>query len=241
MHTTLRSRRGLIPALIPFGLLLAGSACTPDPTPPPVVTPSRSVGGPPSDAVVLYSGGDLAAWSDMKGGPAPWMSEDGVMIVRPRSGNLRTRETFGDCQIHLEFKMPSPAKGQGQDRGNSGVYVQARYEVQVLDSYESETYPDGQCGAIYKKHPPLVNASLPPGEWQTYDIIFRAARFDDSGKKTADAMLTVFHNGVLIQDHAKVDAPTGASGHDENPSPGPIMLQDHDHPVAYRNIWVRRL
>jgi hypothetical protein len=163
------------------------------------------------------------------------------MIVAPGSGNIRTRENFGDCQLHIEFRSPAPAKGEGQDRGNSGVYIQARYEVQVLDSFNSETYPDGQCAAIYKKHPPLVNVCRAPGEWQTYDIIFRAATFSADGKKTANATLTVLHNGVLVHDHAQVDSPTGSSGHEETPEPGPIMLQDHSHPVAYRNIWVRRL
>lgn len=162
------------------------------------------------------------------------------MTVTPGKGSILTAASFGDCQLHLEFRTPIE-EGEGQNRGNSGVYIHGRYEVQILDSHRNTTYPGGQCGAIYNVHPPLVNASLPQGEWQSYDIIFRAPRFDEQGKKTANARLTVLHNGVLVHDAAEVPSPTGASRDSKESPTGPIMLQDHGHRVQFRNIWVRGL
>ncbi|MBS0197452.1 MAG: DUF1080 domain-containing protein [Planctomycetes bacterium] len=216
-----------------------------EPPKPAVVTPGAA-GEPPSDAIVLSGPGSTEQWHTMNGEASKWkrLEESGRVgfEVVPGAGNIFSTTTFGDAQIHVEFATPSPAKGQGQDRGNSGVYIYGRYEVQILDSYESDTYTDGQCGAIYKKHPPLVNACRKPGEWQTYDIVFRAPRFDDAGKKTADANLTVFHNGVLIHDHAPVDGPTGsAPSKEEKPGKAGLMLQDHDHAVKFGRIWVRLL
>ncbi len=219
---------------------------------PRVVTPGSASAptAPPSDAVILFHGTDLGQWSTLKGEPAGWKAEGkagGAMTIVPGSGSIVSKQSFGDAQIHVEFCTPDPGPAgreqpTGQGRGNSGVYIQNRYEVQVLDSYRNSTYSDGQCAAIYKKHPPLVNACRPPGEWQTYDIIFRAARFDAAGKKTANARITVLHNGVLVQDNAEVDSPTGAAAlTSESPGPGPIYLQDHGNPVKYRNIWVRDL
>jgi 3-keto-disaccharide hydrolase len=217
---------------------------------PPVIDPGTastqdSAGRAPSDAVVLFDGKDLSQWVQKKdGSPAKWKVESGYFEVVPKTGDLQTREAFGDCQLHVEFAEPSPAKGEDQDRGNSGVFLQGLYETQVLDSYQNKTYADGQAAAIYGQYPPLVNASRPPGQWQTYDIIFHAPRFDASGKLTRPARETVFHNGVLVQDNVEL---TGPTAHHARPpyKPGPdklpLALQDHNHPVRYRNIWIREL
>jgi len=216
---------------------------------PPVIDPGTAStqdapGRPPSDAVVLFDGKDLSKWADKEGGPAKWKVENGYFEVMPKTGEIHTREAFGDCQLHVEFAEPSPAKGEDQDRGNSGVFLHGLYETQVLDSYQSKTYADGQAAAIYGQYPPLVNASRPPGQWQTYDIIFHGPRFDASGKLTRPARETVFHNGVLVQDNVEL---TGPTGHHVRPpyKPGPeklpLALQDHGHPVRYRNIWIREL
>jgi len=192
----------------------------------------------PSDAVVLFDGTNLSEWVHPDGSPASWLVSGGAMIVT--KGGIKTRKEFGDIQLHLEFRTPAPARGEGQDRGNSGVYLQGNYEVQVLDSYINETYIDGMCGAIYKIKPPLVNACRPPGIWQSYDIIFRAPKLDNAGKVVKKAVVTVLHNGVLIQDHTEVE-PTGSRTGSAESARGPIFLQDHNHPVQYRNVWVREL
>ncbi len=192
----------------------------------------------PSDAVVLFDGSCLDNWQNRDGSAANWKLVDGAMEVS--EGSIVTKQKFGDMQLHLEFRMPAPAVGEGQDRGNSGVYFHGNYEVQILDSYENETYFNGQCASVYKTSPPLVNASRPPGIWQTYDIIFHAAELDGSGKVTQKARVTVLHNGVLVQDNLDISPTGGAMGNQEFKE-GPIMLQDHSHPVRYRNIWVRKL
>lgn len=205
-------------------------------------------GRPPSDAVVLFDGTSVSAWQDEKGNPSGWKIEDGAMVVPPRGtpggGTTRTRQEFGpDLQIHVEFATPTPPKGAEQGRGNSGVLIFDRYEVQVLDSYESQTYADGQAAAIYGQYPPLVNASRKPGEWQVYDIIFNAPRFE-GGKLVRPAYETVFHNGVLVHNHAEVFGPmahrTLAPYVPHGPK-GPLAFQDHGNPVRYRNIWLREL
>lgn len=208
---------------------------------PPVVTPGDKPGAPPSDAIVLFDGRDFSKWSHTSGKEAPWDLKDGAMVCKPFSGSIMTKENFSDVQLHIEFAPPLMPEKTSQDRGNSGVYLQGRYEVQVLDSYKSDTYSNGQCGAIYSEHPPLVNACRPPEQWQTYDIIFRAPKFDAEGKKTQAGSLTVLHNGVLIQDHAPLGGSTTASLYKEQPGDGPIMLQDHECLVRYRNIWIRKL
>jgi 3-keto-disaccharide hydrolase len=217
---------------------------------PPVITPGTastqdSPGKPPSDAVVLFDGKDISKWVSKKdGSSAKWTVADGYMEVAPKTGDIQTKEGFGDCQLHVEFREPSPPKGEDQDRGNSGVFLMGEYEIQVLDSYNSKTYADGQAGAVYGQYPPLVNAARAPGEWQTYDIIWHGPRFDASGKVTRPAHVTVIHNGVLVQDNVEL---TGPTGHHVRPpyKPGPdklpLALQDHNHPVRYRNIWVRNL
>ncbi len=207
-------------------------------TEPPVVNPGP-VGGPPSDALVLFNGTDLSQWKGESGKEARWKIQDGYMEVNG-TGSIVTKQEFGDVQVHVEWATPAEVKGEGQGRGNSGVYLQGRYEVQVLDSYNNKTYYDGQAGAIYKISAPLVNASRKPGEWQSYDIIFRAPK-PVQGKLQPGA-ITVLHNGLLVQDHVplKGEATTAALLKGAT-AKGPLVLQDHGNPVRYRNIWIRPL
>jgi hypothetical protein len=215
---------------------------------PPVITPGTcstedTPGKPPSDAVVLFDGTNLAAWHAEKGGPAPWKVESGYMEVVPHSGIIMTNQEFGDSQLHIEFRTPSPPKGDSQGRSNSGVFLYGIYEIQVLDSYNNLTYADGQASAVYGQSPPLVNASRPPGEWQSYDIVFSGPRFKD-GKVEVPGYVTIFHNGVITQNHTAI---LGATGHRSLPKlvvhgpKGPIALQDHGDPMRFRNIWIRPL
>ena len=223
---------------------------SPDRPRPSVVDPGPALPPvpPPSDAVVLFDGTDLSRWRAADGAAAKWRvvgAEDGGWIeVVPGTGPLVSADSFGDVQLHIEWAAPREVQHQGQDRGNSGVYLMDTYEVQVLDSYRNPTYADGQAAAIYGQYPPLVNAMRPPGEWQSYDIVFRAPRFDTTGRVTRPARVTVLHNGVLVQDGVEL---TGPTGHYERPpyrphaARLPISLQDHGAPVRYRNIWVRDL
>ncbi len=213
---------------------------------PPVVTPAPTdqPAAPPADAIVLFGGTDLSPWQGDSGQAAPWKVEDGYVEIVAGSGEIRTRRGFGDCQLHIEWRAPSPTVGEGQDRGNSGVFLMGRYEVQVLDSYDNLTYPDGQAAALYGQYPPLVNASRPPGQWQSYDIVFRRPRFDSQGKVLQPARVTVFHNGVLVQDNVLLSGPTAHQRRPPyvaHPDRLPIHLQDHGSPVRYRNIWIREL
>jgi hypothetical protein len=196
-------------------------------------------GPPPADAVVLFDGTDLSKWRGAKG-DARWKLEDGAMVVNG-TGNVFTRQEFGDCQLYIEWATPAKVEGEGQGRGNSGVYLQGRYEIQILDSYQNPTQPDGQAGAFYGHNPPLVNASRPPGEWQVYQIIFRAPRKGEDGS-IRPGSFTVFHNGVLIQDHVPIPGePTAAAAFGGVAEKGPLMLQDHGNPVRFRQIWLRPL
>ena len=208
-------------------------------------TPSSedTAGRPPADAVVLFDGKDLSKWSQKDGSPAKWKVGSGYFEVVPKTGYIYTRQAFGDCQLHVEFAEPAPAKGEGQDRGNSGVFLMGLYEIQVLDSYENKTYADGQAGAVYGQYPPLVNASRPPGQWQSYDIVFHGPRFGGDGKLARAARVTVFHNGVLVQDNVEIQGSTASEKplYEAQPEKLPLALQDHNHPVRYRNIWVREL
>ena len=207
---------------------------------PPVIDPG-SWRTPPSDAIVLFDGSSLDKWKGQDGNDAPWKIVDGnAMEVAAGKGGVTTKDEFGSFQLHIEWATPSEVKGEGQGRGNSGVYLHGRYEVQVLDSYENKTYPDGQAGALYSIAPPLVNASRPPGRWQSYDIIFNAPADKDDGSQSP-ATVTVLHNGVLIQNHVAVNRATTASPLKGLPKTGPIFLQDHGNPVRYRNIWLRPL
>ncbi len=210
---------------------------------PRVVIPGTGT-TPPSDAIVLFDGKDLSGWEGIEGGPAKWTVAGGVVTVAKGSKDIRTRRTFGDCQLHLEWRTPTSIRGEGQDRGNSGVFFQGRYEVQVLDSYKNATYSNGQAASIYKQHIPLVNASRKPGEWQTYDIFFRAPRFAEDGTVLVPGFITVLHNGVLVQDHVEIKGNTvyrGPSAYAKHNEKEPLVLQNHDAPVSYRNIWIREL
>ena len=204
---------------------------------PKVINPGPP-GGPPCDAVVLFDGTDMSHWN----GAEKWTVEDDAVIAGP--GAIQSKEVFGDCQVHVEWATDKEATGSGQGRSNSGVFLMGNYEVQVLDSYENTTYFDGQCGAIYKQHPPLANACRKAGEWQTYDIIWKAPRFDDEGKLASPAFITVLHNGVVIQNHFELQGDTPYNrppSYKAHPDRGPIGLQYHGNPVRFRNIWDREI
>ncbi|MGE3308776.1 MAG: family 16 glycoside hydrolase [Limisphaerales bacterium] len=201
-------------------------------------------GKPPSDAVVLFDGSSVSPWVSMNGSAPKWVVKDGSLECVRGSGYIRTLQAFGDCQLHVEWAAPTPPEGTSQGRGNSGVFLMGLYEVQVLDSHGNITYADGQAAAAYGQHPPLVNASLPPGQWQTYDILFTRPRFNEQGEVTSPARLTVLHNGVLVQNNVELVGPTGwlrRQPYKAHPDKLPISLQDHGNPVRYRNIWVREL
>ena len=225
---------------------LSGAFAAEDEEIPPPNDEPRVIdpGPPPSDAVILFDGKDLSHWTSEKGGgPARWEVKDGIATVNG-TGSIATRQGFGDCQLHVEWASPSEVQGEGQGRGNSGVYLQGRYELQVLDSYHNNTYYHGQAGSIYKQHAPLVNVSRKPGEWQTYDIIYHAPRFDAKGKLEKPALVTVLQNGVLVQDNVEIKgatSPKGAPKYESHPLKQPLVLQDHHNPVRFRNIWIREL
>jgi hypothetical protein len=215
---------------------------------PPVVDPGpySAPAPPPADAIVLFNGHDLSGWrnADSANLPARWKVESGYMEVVSGTGNIATTRTFGDAQVHVEWETPVPATGEGQERGNSGVFLMGKYEVQVLDSYDNITYADGQAAAMFGQYPPLVNASRPPGQWQTYDIIWHGPRWSTSGDLSAPARITVFHNGVLVQDNVPLSGPTAfmhRPPYTHDPDQLPLALQDHHSPVRFRNIWIRPL
>lgn len=221
---------------------------------PPVVVPGPYTPAPaPSDAIVLFDGTDLSHWVSTKDGSAArWPVTDGMMTVAKGTGNIQTRRTFTDYQLHLEWRVPPSIVGTGQGRGNSGVFLastgpgDAGYELQILDSYGNTTYVNGQAGSVYKQHPPLANPMRPPGEWQSYDVVWRAPRFAAHGSPARSAYLTAFLNGVLVQDHATLAGETVYIGKPRyrRHGPAPIKLQDHGDPSAplsFRNIWVRKL
>ena len=210
---------------------------------PPVVSATPEFLPPPSDAIVLFDGSDFSSWESVNGGDVEWTLEDGAMTVEPGTGDIVTKDSFGSVQLYVEWRTPEVIDGDGQGRGNSGVFLQRRYEVQVLDSYDNETYVNGMAGSVYKQHVPLVNAAMPPGEWQTYNIIFEAPEFDDNGDLSEPGYLTVFWNGVLVQHKAELEGPTVYIGQPEYEahSDDGIRLQDHSDLVSFRNIWVRNL
>ena len=212
---------------------------------PPKVTPGVN-GSAPSDAIVLFDGTSLDAWESVNGGDAPWiLNKDGSMTVADRTGDIRTKDVFGSVQLHIEWKSPATVRGSNQSRANSGVYLQDKYEIQVLDNNDNPTYVNGQVGSIYKQSIPLAMASVPSGEWNTYDIIFHAPEFNEAGDLTKAGTIAVIHNGVLIQDHYELKGTTEYIGWPKNipHGPGPLKLQDHgdNSGVSYRNIWIRPL
>lgn len=219
---------------------------------PKVVTPKpydAEAAKAPAGAKILFDGTDATAknWTSTKGELTKWKLVDGALESVRRAGYIQTKEQFGSCQLHIEFATPSKAKGSGQARGNSGVFLMGRYEVQVLDSYENQTYPDGQCGALYGRAKPLVNVSRKPGEWQTYDITFHRPLFNDKGEVTRKAKFHVIHNGIVIHDNVELSGGTGwagphaASEYKKHADKGPLQMQDHGNPVRFRNIWLVEL
>jgi hypothetical protein len=250
------------PSVSALGFIVASSAALlaePDPNwlghdrdrpQPTVVDPGTSSsqdqpGRPPSDATVLFDGSDTSQWVSMNGSPTKWVVHNGAFECVPGSGYARTLQSFGDCQLHVEWTSPNPPHGNSQGRGNSGVFFgYDRYECQVLDSYENKTYADGSAAAIYGQYPPLVNAMRPPGQWETYDILWTAPRFARDGHVLSKARETVFHNGVLVQNNVELTGPTSwleRAPYKAHPERLPIALQDHGNPVRFRNLWVREL
>ncbi len=219
---------------------------------PKIITPGTcstqdQPGTAPSDAVVLFDGKDLSQWTSTAAGrPTKWIVKDGAMSPTRQSGMIRSKQQFGSCQLHVEWATPTKVEGEGQGRGNSGVFLMGRYEVQVLDSYNNKTYPDGQAGSLYGRKVPLVNACRQPGQWQSYDIIFHRPVFEGN-KVVKRATFTILHNGVLIQDHYELTGgtlwkgPHAVMSYEPHGDKGPIELQDHGNPVLFRNIWVREL
>lgn len=218
---------------------------------PRVVTPgassvnAASSSSAPSDAIVLFDGKDLSKWKSAgtAGGKAQWTVGDGAFTVKSGTGDIETTDQFEDYQLHIEFRTPAEVKGNSQGRGNSGIFMQGVYELQVLDSYNNPTYSNGQAGALYKRTMPLVNASRKPGEWQTYDVVYTAPKFNKDSMILAPAYITVLHNGVLIQNHTPIYGTTPYIGAPQNQvhGNGPIRLQDHGNPTSFRNIWIRQL
>lgn len=213
---------------------------------PQIVTPSDQdvMITPPSDAIVLFSGKDLSEWKSSKtGGEAPWTVANGYFTVQPKTGDIQTKREFEDFQLHIEWRQPTDITGTSQGRGNSGVFLQGKYELQVLDNYENETYRNGQAGSIYKQSAPLVNAMRKPGKWNVYDVIYTAPRFKADGTLQSNGRVTVLHNGVLVQNNTLIYGTTEYIGLPKivPHGKGPIRLQDHNNPVMFRNIWIREL
>jgi len=243
----------LLLALLPPAALAQAPGGNPLPKPelteiwspvPPKVEPAARPGDPPSDAIILFNGMDLSAWEGAKGGPAQWGVENGEMVDVPKAGDIRTAATFGDIQLHVEWMVPVlPPDRKGQDRGNSGIYLQGLYELQVLDSYDNPTYVNGEAGSIYKQSAPLVNALKPAPNWQSYDVVYYAPRFYKDGTLAEPARVTVFLNGILVQSNFAIRGPTEYRGEAvyKPHGDGPLLLQAHNNPVRYRNIWVRKL
>ncbi|MFY0654564.1 MAG: DUF1080 domain-containing protein [Cyclobacteriaceae bacterium] len=214
---------------------------------PQVITPGKTNSQAPSDAIVLFDGSDMAEWIIPEG--TFWDVADGVVTVRPskekleRPVTISSKKAFGDIQLHVEWRAPAKVEGEGQRRGNSGIFLQSKYELQVQDNYQNKTYVNGQAGSIYKQIPPLVNACRKPGEWQTYEVFYTAPRFDEIGLLISPAYITVIHNGILVQNHAEIKGSIKFIGlpYYEPHGKLPLRLQDHGNPVSFRNIWIREL
>ena len=218
-----------------LGMLIAPASAASD------AKPKARCAKPPKGAIVLFDGKDASSWTHYDGKPIKWKIADGAMAVVPKTGNIRTKRTFGDQRLHVEFKCPLMPKAKGQGRGNSGAYLQGLYEIQVLDSYGIAKPGKGDCGALYDSYPPCKNACLPPDQWQSYDITFRAPKFDKAGKIVKQGRITCVHNGIKVIDDKALKGPTRAHMKWDPTQPGPLMLQDHGNVVAYRNIWVMPL
>ena len=210
---------------------------------PKVVTAGKNPSAPPSDAIVLFDGKSLDQWVGKDGKAASWTVGDGAMTVAKGTGQVKTKQVFGDIQLHIEWRTPAKVEGEGQGRGNSGIFFCEKYELQVLDSYKNRTYSNGQAGSIYKQSIPMVNASNPPGEWQSYDVVFIAPKFNQDGTLNTPGRITVFHNGVLIHHYTEIKGTTEYIGKPKIVAhgKGSIVLQDHGNPTSFRNIWVREL
>ncbi len=211
---------------------------------PKVITPGKAASEAPSDAIILFNGTSASAWQHKNAADAKWLVADNVLTAKAGTGDIQTKQKFGDCQLHIEWRTPAEVKGEGQGRGNSGIFLMGLYEVQILDNYNNKTYPNGQAGSIYKQHIPLVNACKPPGEWQSYDIIFTAPRFSDKGTLLEPARVTVIHNGVLVQNNVTIWGSTqyiGLPTYVKHGAKESIALQDHGNPTSFRNIWIREL
>lgn len=210
---------------------------------PKVVTPGTSTNTAPNDAIILFDGKSLDQWENSKGEPAAWELKNGIVTVVKGAGTIQTKEKFEDFQLHIEWRTPEKVVGESQGRGNSGIFMQGLYELQVLDNYNNRTYSNGQAGSFYKQKIPLVNVCKKPGEWQTYDVIWTAPRFNTDGSLKSPARATVLQNGVLVQNNVELEGGTlyiGKPAYKQH-GPGPIILQDHGNPVSYRNIWIRTL
>ena len=218
---------------------------------PPIITPGTEStqdkpGKAPSDAIVLFDGNDLSNWVPSSGNQMRWIAQDGYMVPQNRAGDIKTKQSFGSCQLHIEFATPTPARGTSQERGNSGVFLMSTYEVQVLDSYDNKTYPDGQCAALYGRSVPLVNACREPGQWQSFDIIFHRPVFEGN-EVVKKATFTILQNGVLVQDHVELSGGTGwidehtITNYSPHADKLPLSLQYHQNAVKFRNIWIREL
>ena len=233
--------------LVVFIVLAMAAGGAQDGAQPRVVAPAKEAAAPPSDAIVLFDGRNLDEWVHRGGQPARWALARGAMVCNSGTGDVYSRRKIASAQIHVEFAVPHMPNAHDQARGNSGVYLQGRYEIQVLDSYRNPTYPNGACAALYGQYAPLVNASRPPEEWQSYDMVFHAPQCGSDGKVALPATLTLFHNGVLVQDHVTIKSPTAGNSGGALCEPAPLMLQDHYHPdvketfMRFRNIWYRPL
>jgi hypothetical protein len=211
---------------------------------PKIVAPGKTSQDAPADATVLFNGTDFSAWQGKGGKQVEWSIADGAMTVKGGTGEIISKQGFGDCQLHIEWRTPAVVKGEGQGRGNSGIFLMGKYELQVLDSYNNKTYSNGQAASIYKQLVPLVNASKGPGEWQTYDIVFTAPRFAADGRLQSQARITVIHNGVLVQNNQSIWGGTqyiGIAEYKPHSMKEPLVLQDHGDAVSFRNIWIREL
>jgi 3-keto-disaccharide hydrolase len=228
-------------------LLSTTLGCAQNSGPQPEVVDPGGSGKAPSDAIVLFDGKDLSEWVHSDGQPARWFVRDGAVICKTGTGDIRTKRKFGSAQIHVEFATPNMPEQHGQFRGNSGIYIQGRYEVQVLDSYQNPTYANGSCGALYGQYSPLVNACRPPAQWQTYDMIFHVPKCGSDGKVSQHGSLTLLQNGILVLDHVSIAEPTGGADPTSVCDPGPLRLQDHvdphvrETPIRFRNMWYRPL